>query len=174
MRRRNSKGNLWLSSVLLAICMLLMVSGCGQTDSDGTVKIEAEAADTTAKETEAIADVQAVAETEAGAQTEAEPTVLGEGDHTFMFHVVDGDGNETVFEIHTDETNVGAALLGLGLIAGEDGSYGLYVKEVNGITADYDRDGTYWAFYVDGEYASAGVDAMEISEGASYSFKVEK
>lgn len=152
MRRRKSKGNLWLCSVLLAVCMLLTVSGCGgrQTDSDSTVKIEADT------------------------QTEAEPTVLGEGEHIFMFNVVDGDGNETIFEIHTDETNVGAALLGLGLIAGEDGSYGLYVKEVNGIAADYDRDGTYWAFYVDGEYASAGVDAMEISEGASYSFKVEK
>ena len=49
-----------------------------------------------------------------------------------------------------------------------------YVKEVNGIIADYDVDGTYWAFYIDGEYASAGVDSTEITEGSIYMFKVEK
>ena len=49
-----------------------------------------------------------------------------------------------------------------------------YVKKVNGITADYDADQTYWAFYVNGEYATAGVDSTTIEEGATYSFKVEK
>ena len=51
--------------------------------------------------------------------------------------------------------------------------YGLYVKEVNGITADYDVDGTYWAFYINDEYASTGVDSTNITEGDNYSFKVE-
>ena len=36
-----------------------------------------------------------------------------------------------------------------------------------------DKDGKYWAFYVNGEYASAGVDATDITEGATYAFKVE-
>ena len=99
--------------------------------------------------------------------------VLGEGKTQFTFTVVDKDGNETEFEIHTDKTTVGDALLELGLIAGEDSEYGLYVKTVNGITADYDVDGTYWAFYVDGEYASSGVDTTDITAGATYSFKVE-
>ena len=56
---------------------------------------------------------------------------------------------------------------------GDDSEYGLYVKTVNGITADYDKDGVYWAFYIDGEYAAAGVDATAIEEGSSYSFKIE-
>ena len=99
---------------------------------------------------------------------------LGEGKTQFNFTVVDKDGKETAFDIHTDKTTVGDALLELGLIAGEEGAYGLYVKQVNGITADYDVDQTYWAFYVDGEYAMTGVDATEIEEGATYSFKVEK
>ena len=47
-------------------------------------------------------------------------------------------------------------------------------KTVNGITADYDVDQTYWAFYVDGEYAMTGVDATDIVEGSQYMFKVEK
>ena len=68
---------------------------------------------------------------------------------------------------------VGAALLSLGLIAGEDSDYGLYVKTVNGVTVDYDTDGKYWAFYVDGEYAATGVDSTDITAGATYTFKAE-
>ena len=106
--------------------------------------------------------------------TEKEATVLGEGATVFYFLVVDGEGNETAFEIHTDKTTVGDALLEVELIAGEAGDYGLYVKTVNGITADYDVDQTYWAFYINNEMAMTGVDATDVEVGATYSFKVEK
>ena len=104
----------------------------------------------------------------------SETTVLGEGKKQFAFTVTDYDGNETAFEIHTDKTIVGEALLEVGLISGDEGPYGLYVKEVNGISADYDKDQAYWAFYVDGEMASSGVDTTEIEEGKIYSFVVTK
>lgn len=100
--------------------------------------------------------------------------VKGEGQITFNFDVTDQEGNTTQFEIHTDEETVGAALLKLELIKGDPGDYGLYVKEVNGIIADYDKDQTYWAFYINGEYAMSGVDQTKIEEGASYAFKIEK
>ena len=96
------------------------------------------------------------------------------GTATFTFQVVDGDGKQTDFTIATDKGTVGEALLAEGLIAGEEGPYGLYVKTVNGITADYDVDGTYWAFYVNGEMAPTGVDATPVEDGAVYAFKVEK
>ena len=112
--------------------------------------------------------------TEAQVSDEAAATVLGEGQTTFLFTVVDKEGNETNFEIHTDKTLVGEALLELDLIAGEESEFGLYVKTVNGITADYDVDQTYWAFYVNGEYASSGVDTTTIEADTAYSFKVEK
>ena len=99
---------------------------------------------------------------------------LGEGQTSFHFTVVDKDGQETHFEIHTDKTTVGEALLELNLIEGEAGPYGLYVKKVNGITADYDVDQTYWAFYVNGEYATSGVDTTNVTAGATYTFKVAK
>ncbi len=105
---------------------------------------------------------------------QAEVKVLGEGENKFSFTVTDIDANTSEFEIHTDKKIVGEALLDLGLIKGEEGPYGLYVKEVNGISADFDKDGTYWAFYIDGEYAMSGVDLTEIEEGKVYSFKVEK
>ena len=101
-------------------------------------------------------------------------TVLGEGQTKFLFTVTNKDGTETNFEIHTDKELVGEALLELQLIDGEDGAYGLYVKTVNEITLDYDTDKMYWAFYVDGEYASSGVDTTKIEEGKTYAFKVEK
>ena len=100
----------------------------------------------------------------------AEVKVLGEGATVFQFSVVDLEGNESKFEIHTDETTVGAALLKEGLIEGEEGPYGLYVKVVNGITAIYEEDGSYWAFYENGQYGLTGVDLTDIDPSVSYSF----
>ena len=103
-----------------------------------------------------------------------EPQVLGEGETVFSVIVEDKEGTVTSFEIHTDKEMVGEALQECGLLEGEEGPYGLYVKTVNGITADYDVDQTYWAFYINGEYAMTGVDVTEITEGDTYSLKVEK
>ena len=100
----------------------------------------------------------------------AEVKVLGEGATVFQFSVVDLEGNESKFEIHTDETTVGAALLKEGLIEGEEGPYGLYVKAVNGIAAIYEEDGSYWAFYENGEYGLTGVDMTDINPDVAYSF----
>jgi hypothetical protein len=93
---------------------------------------------------------------------------------SFTFEVVDQNGTMTSFDITTDKELVGEALLEEGLIVGEDGPYGLYVTEVNGIVADYNVNKTYWAFYIDGGYAASGVDMTEVVDGATYTFKVEK
>ena len=99
---------------------------------------------------------------------------LGEGEPQFELTVADAEGKEIVFDISTDQTTVGAALMELKLIEGEEGPYGLYIKSVNGIIADYDTDGTYWAFYVNGQYATSGVDTTDIETGCSYALRVEK
>ena len=102
------------------------------------------------------------------------PKEIGEGKNSFAFTVVDINGNEAAFTVKTDKDIVGDALVEVGLIEGDAGPYGLYVKKVNGIVADYDRDKTYWGFYVDGEYAMSGVDTTKIEEGKTYTFKVSK
>lgn len=92
---------------------------------------------------------------------------------SFQVSVTDLEGNETSFDVTTDKATVGEALLAQGLIAGEEGDYGLYVTTVNGIVLDWEKDQKYWAFYIDGEYAATGVDATNVTEGAVYSFVPE-
>lgn len=133
-----------LLSLLLALCMVFTLAACAGNDSQ----------ETTGNNDDSQSDV----------------TVLGEGATVFQFVVEDNEGTKTAFEIHTDETTVGAALLALELISGTQESYGLYVKEVNGITADYDVDGAYWAFYENGAYAANGVDSTQIDTAVTYSF----
>lgn len=103
-----------------------------------------------------------------GGETAANPE-----ERSFTFVAVDLEGAETNFDIATNKATVGEALLEEGLIDGEEGEYGLYVKTVNGITLDWDKDQKYWAFYIDGEYAATGVDMTEITNGSVYMFKPE-
>ena len=136
--------------MMLTVAMALSATGCNGSSNNNP-------SSTSASNTDSTADV----------------TVLGEGSTSFAFSMTDTDGNETQFEIHTDKSTVGEALLELELIAGDDSEYGLYVKTVGGITLDYDKDGKYWAFYIDGEYATSGVDSTQITDGANYAFKAE-
>lgn len=172
--------------MMLIVAMAFITTGCNDagaekepsgTEAEANVQTEGNSeteGDTrTEKEADAQTETGAGAETKEDVEVQTEATVLGEGNTVFTVSVVDKEGVETDFEIHTDKETVGEALLDLGLIEGEEGDYGLYVKTVNGITADYDKDGVYWAFYINGEYASTGVDATPITEGEQYSFKVE-
>ena len=149
--KSNKKMATWLLCMMLIMAIASTAVGCKAKDNGGNRP-----------------------QAEAQATVETENTVLGEGQTKFAFVVVDKDGNETNFEIHTDKTTVGEALMEVGLLEGEESEYGLFVKTVNGITADYNVDQTYWAFYVNGEYAMSGVDTTVIEEGVAYSFKVEK
>ena len=165
--KRMKKALSCILCMVLIVAMALVTTGCnGSAGNQTTAATTVEATPTEAPASEAV-------ETEAKLATK-EVTVLGEGSKVFEFSVVDLEGKETWFEIHTDEEMVGAALLAVELIVGEEGPYGLYVKEVNGISADYDKDKTYWAFYVNDEYGTTGVDMTPIEEGNVYSFRVSK
>lgn len=96
-----------------------------------------------------------------------EDTVLGEGAKTVAVEVKAGE-KSVVFTIKTDEAILGDALAAHGLVEGEEGPYGLYVKKVNGILADYDVDASYWGFYKNGEYMMTGIDVTEFTDGEHY------
>lgn len=154
MKKKNNRYTTLLFCIMLTAIMSLCTMGCSDSKSDDSNKASAAPA--------------------ASEETPTQDNVLGVGETTFTFIVADKDGNETTFEIHTDKDTVGEALMDLDLISGDEGDYGLYVKNVNGITADYDTDQTYWAFYVNDEYAQTGVEQTVITEGETYSFRIEK
>lgn len=160
--------------IVLTVTMALFTTGCndvannkGASDPAAVVDVQ----DGTAGQAQGDTASEEAAQTQNDAQDEVQ--VLGEGSTVFTFTVVDQEKEETCFEIHTDKEMVGEALLELELIDGEEGQYGLFVKTVNGITVDYDKDGKYWAFYVNDEYAQTGVDTTKITQGDVYSFRVE-
>ena len=111
--------------------------------------------------------------TDGNAATEIAAT-YGQGETTFTFCVSDKEGKETYDAINTDKTTVGEALQELGLIDGEESTYGLYVKTVDGTTLDYDTHGMYWAFYIGTEMAPTGADMTDIVNGETYRFVATK
>lgn len=105
--------------------------------------------------------------------TYTEDVTIGEGKKVFDF-VVEAEDKSVVFTIKTDAEFLGEALQEHKLVSGEEGPYGLYIKYVNGILADYDKNGAYWGFYQDGEYMNVGADETVIQSGAEYKVVYEK
>ena len=93
---------------------------------------------------------------------------------SFTVIVTDLEGNETSFEYTSSAASVGEALVAEGLVVGHEASYGLYIDAVNGIAADWDKDQTYWAFYINGEYATTGISDTEITADTIYGLTLTK
>ena len=98
---------------------------------------------------------------------------FGKGEKTVEVEVKVEEQSVT-FTIHTDADTLGAALLEHELIEGEDSQFGIYVKTVNGILADYDVDKSYWGFYQNGEYLMSGVDTTAIVGGEHFEIVYSK
>ena len=139
-----------LTALLLALVMVLALAACGNKEQD-----KGGAGDDANVVTDGVV---------------ADGATVGEGKTAFTVEVVQLDGTAIKFTVNTDKATVGEALLDLGIVAGDTTEYGLYIKTVNGVTLDYDADGAYWAFYINGEYAMTGVDATPVEADATYSF----
>jgi len=88
---------------------------------------------------------------------------LGKGAKTVEVEIKAGDDAITV-TVKTDADTLGEALLAHGLIEGKDGLY----TTVNGMTADWNVDQSYWGFYKNGEYMMVGMDDATIADGEHY------
>lgn len=90
------------------------------------------------------------------------------GGKEFTVLVVHKNGEEKQFSYATEEEYLGTVLLAAGLIQGEEGPYGLMVSAVDGETADWNVDQSYWALYIGEEYATTGVDMTPVTDGGEY------
>ena len=164
-----------INSLLVMLMMLMLaMTACGKdTKKEDNTQTSAVEVSVAVETPESVTEDSAV-ETDPGLEIVEEFVILGEGQKNFNFDVTFADGNIKHYVINTDKETVGDALLELDIISGDESQYGLYVKSVDGQVADFDKDGTYWAFYINGQYASTGVDSTNIENGATYELKVEK
>lgn len=54
---------------------------------------------------------------------------------------------------------------------GEVGAYGFTLYTINGETHNWNEDGSYWAVYVNGEYANYGIDEQPVQDGDTFQFQ---
>ncbi len=105
--------------------------------------------------------------------THKSDVTLGEGKTTIQVDIIAGEKSITA-TINTDAITLEEALKSADLVEGEESEYGLFIKKVNGIEADFDKDQTYWAVSKDGEYMNSGVSTITIKSGEHYELKRTK
>lgn len=163
------------AAALLAAILALTAAftGCGSTDTAETpaaVQTDPEAAQADTEAEQEETDISDDLWTNA---VYTENTELGEGELSVTVEVAAGDKSIEI-TVHTNEDNLGAALTSNSLVTGDESEYGLYIKTVNGIRADYDLDNAYWALSKDGEATPAGADTTMISDGEHYELTYTK
>ena len=173
------------SFLLLMLITVMALSGCSvSNDGDNNHVAEADYNETHDSDYVDVSanDIEDALENDfediqeiGGLGTEGDASIalfpeIGEGENTFLFEVVTDEDMSYFWVVFTDKTTVGEALLELDLVRGEETEFGFFVNEINGLVADFDNDGTFWAFYVDGEFAVAGVMDTEIEPGITYAF----
>lgn len=92
-----------------------------------------------------------------------------DGDKELVVLVVHGDGTQNSLTVTTDAENLRGALEPQGIIAGDESEYGLFVKTVDGETADESLQ-QWWCVTKGGAEVTTGVDNTLIADGEQYEF----
>ena len=90
-----------------------------------------------------------------------------EGAKEITVDVVVADQETKEFVLHTDSEYLRGALEEADLVSGTESEYGLFIKEVNGITVNDDNQ-EWWCVTQDGEQLMYGVDEIAIADGDHY------
>lgn len=94
-----------------------------------------------------------------------------EGSKSITIEVVNQEEEKTAYQLRTDVEFLRQAMEeaeGL-TFSGTESEYGMMVDTVNGLTADYNADGAYWSFYVNGEYCNYGIETQPVADGDVFS-----
>lgn len=146
-------------ALVLALVLALGMTACGNGESSSSET----ASSAVSSEVSSEAASSQVASSEAAGEEETA------GSKTITLTVVHGDGTSNDITVSTDAENLRDALEAEGIIAGEDGPYGMFVQTVDGETAD-DGEQEWWCLTKGGEMWNYGVDDTEIADGDVYEF----
>lgn len=95
------------------------------------------------------------------------------GNKSITIEVVNDKQERTTYELNTDAEYLRQAMEeaeGL-TFSGAESEYGMMVDTVNGVKADYNENGAYWGFYVNGDYCNYGIDDQPILDGDVFSIE---
>lgn len=94
------------------------------------------------------------------------------GDKTISIAVVYEDGHSDTYEVTTETQylkNAADEIPELTIEGTTTEEFGMMMIEVNGIRADYQLDGAYWALLNNGEPCNYGISMQPIKDGEHYS-----
>ncbi len=102
-----------------------------------------------------------------------------EGSKEVTLEVVDSKGETKTYSVKTDAEYLSQLMdevqkSGDFSYEGSVGDYGLFIETVNGETADYSVDQSYWAIYVNGDMGQYGADTQPVEDGGVYRLAYEK
>lgn len=86
---------------------------------------------------------------------------------TITVTVVAKDKTEKVFNIETDKNNLGDALFQEGIVTEDEHKSGYY-SYIDGVRADYAKDGAWWCFTKGGETVMVGANDLKIADGDKF------
>ncbi|MDE6700061.1 MAG: DUF4430 domain-containing protein [Acetatifactor sp.] len=95
------------------------------------------------------------------------------GSKSITIEVVNDRQETTAYQLQTEVEFLRQAMEeaeGLSF-SGTESEYGMMVDTVNGLTADYNTDGAYWSFYVNGDYCNYGIDSQPVLDGDIFSIR---
>ena len=93
-----------------------------------------------------------------------------QGAKAITIEVIDNEQKSTLYEVNTDAEYLRQAMeetKGLEF-SGTESEYGLTLITVNGVTADFSVDSSYWSIMVNGEYGMFGIESQPVSDGDKY------
>ncbi|MBQ5739409.1 MAG: DUF4430 domain-containing protein [Oscillospiraceae bacterium] len=92
-----------------------------------------------------------------------------QGAKTITVAVEHLEGEDKTFTHSTDCEYLRGAMEEMGIIEGEESTYGMWVTAIDGETADESKQ-QWWGYSVNGEFSSYGVDSQVIADGDVFTF----
>lgn len=148
--------------VLMAVVALGMVS-CGTKTNDADTGSATDTSVESTVDSAVDSTVDSAVDTDVDVDTDEAKAV------TVTIEITDDKGEKTSKEYTSETAKTLADLLKENeLVEGDETEYGLMITVVNGLRADYNADGAYWALYKNGDYMMTGADGETLEDGAVY------